>query len=326
MVSETWRERRVLVTGATGLLGGWLVQALVAREAQVVAIVRDLAPHSRLISEGIVDGIDVAYGDVTDGALVGRVLAEYEVDCVFHLAAQAIVAIANRSPLSTFDTNIRGTWTMLEACRLAPTVRGIVVASSDKAYGEQDVLPYEESAPLQGRHPYDVSKSAADLITQSYWHTFGLNVTITRCGNLFGGGDLNWNRIVPGTIRSALRGEPPIIRSDGRFVRDYLYVEDAVDAYLMMAESILRDGAIAGQAINVCYEQPLNVIEMVDRLLKAVGRDDLTPQILNQASNEIREQYLNPARAKKVLGWSPRIGLDEGLTRTVAWYRARRGA
>jgi len=318
----TWRERRTLVTGATGLLGGWLVQGLLARGAHVVAIVRDLVHQSRLKTEHMVDRIDVAHGDVTDAPLVERVLAEYEIECVFHLAAQPIVAIANRSPLSTFDTNIRGTWTLLEACRLAPTVRGIVLASSDKAYGDQDVLPYDESSPLQGRHPYDVSKSAADLIAQSYWHTFGLNVTITRCGNLFGGGDLNWNRIVPGTIRSALRGERPIIRSDGRFVRDYLYVEDAVDAYLMMAESVLAGGDLGGKAVNISYEQPLSVIDIVERLLRVVGRSDLEPQILNQASNEIRDQYLDAGRAKKVLGWTPRIGLDDGLARTVAWYRA----
>lgn len=331
MTNDIWRERPTLVTGATGLLGGWLVQGLLGRGAHVVAIVRDLVHQCRLTTERLVDRIDVAYGDVTDARLVERVLAEYEIECVFHLAAQPIVAIANRSPLSTFDTNIRGTWTMLETCRLAPTVRGIVLASSDKAYGDQDVLPYDESTPLQGRHPYDVSKSAADLIAQSYWHTFGLNVTITRCGNLFGGGDLNWNRIVPGTIRSALRGERPIIRSDGRFVRDYLYVEDAVDAYLLMAEAILRgeardDLAIAGKAINISYEQPLSVVEIVDRLLRTVGRPDLEPRILNQASNEIRDQYLNAARAKKVVGWSPRVGLDEGLARTVAWYRALLGA
>lgn len=331
MTNDIWRERPTLVTGATGLLGGWLVQGLLGRGAHVVAIVRDLVHQCRLTTERLVDRIDVAYGDVTDARFVERVLAEYEIECVFHLAAQPIVAIANRSPLSTFDTNIRGTWTMLEACRRAPTVRGIVLASSDKAYGDQDVLPYDESAPLQGRHPYDVSKSAADLIAQSYWHTFGLNVTITRCGNLFGGGDLNWNRIVPGTIRSALRGERPIIRSDGRFVRDYLYVEDAVDAYLLMAEAILRgeardDLAIAGKAINISYEQPLSVVEIVDRLLRTVGRPDLEPRILNQASNEIRDQYLNAARAKKVVGWSPRVGLDEGLARTVAWYRALLGA
>src|SRR5712692_1915716 len=306
MAPDLWRDRRVLVTGASGLLGGWLVEGLLARGAHVVAIVRDGVPRSRLIRERIVERVDVASGDVADYLFVERVLAEYEVECVFHLAAQAIVGIANRAPLSTFETNIKGTWNVLEAARRVPTVRRVVVASSDKAYGDHDTLPYDETAPLLGRHPYDVSKSAADLIAQSYWHTFGLRVAVTRCGNLFGGGDLNWNRIVPGTIRSALRGERPIIRSDGRFVRDYLYVEDAVEAYLRMAESILasngrascsafdargesvKSQSIAGQAVNISYEQPLSVIEMVERLLRVIGRSDLEPEILNQASNEIR--------------------------------------
>jgi len=319
VTADPWRDRNVLVTGATGLLGGWLVEALLARGAHVVAIVRDGVPRSRLVAERIVDRVDVARGDVTDHVLVERVLAEYEVDTVFHLAAQTIVGIANRSPLSTFDTNVRGTWTVLEAARRQPTVRRVVVASSDKAYGDHETLPYDESAPLVGRHPYDVSKSAADLIAQSYARTFGLPVAVTRCGNLFGGGDLNWNRIVPGTIRSVLRGEAPVIRSDGRLTRDYLYVEDAVDAYLLVARA-LDDGEVVGQGVNVSYEQPLSVTGIVDRILAAMGRRDLRPRILDEATNEIRDQYLDAGRIRK-LGWTPRVALDEGLARTVAWYR-----
>jgi CDP-glucose 4,6-dehydratase len=315
-----WRDRHVLVTGGTGLLGGWLAQDLVERGARVVAIVRDLVPQSRAVREGILDRVEVARGDVTDAGLVERVLAEYEIECVFHLAAQAIVNIANRSPLSTFDTNIRGTWTVLEAARHAPTVKRVVVASSDKAYGEHLVLPYDESAALQARHPYDVSKSAADLIARSYWHTFGLRVAVTRCGNLFGGGDLNWNRIVPGTIRAVLQGETPVIRSDGKFVRDYLYVEDAVDAYLTIAEALAAGDELAGEAVNVSYERPLNVIEMVEHILRAMARTDVRLEIRNEASNEIREQYLKAARIRK-LGWSPRVALEDGLARTVEWYR-----
>jgi CDP-glucose 4,6-dehydratase len=320
-VTGAWRDRPVLVTGATGLLGGWLVEALLARHAHVVAIVRDRVPDSRLLRERVIDRVDVAYGDVCDGALVERVLGEYEIECVFHLAAQTIVGIANRGPISTFETNVRGTWTVLEAARLrSSTVKRVIVASSDKAYGEHDTLPYDEAAPLQGKHPYDVSKSAADLIARSYFHTFGLPVVVTRCGNLFGGGDLNWNRIVPGTIRSALAGERPVIRSDGKLVRDYLYVEDAVDAYLAVADALASDAGLAGEAINVSYEQPLSVIDIVTRTLAAVGRSDLSLDIRNEATNEIREQYLRAARIRK-LGWSPRVALDEGLARTVAWYR-----
>lgn len=321
MAANGWRDCNVLVTGATGLLGSWLVEALLARGAHVVAIVRDEVPRSRLIAERIIDRVDVAWGDVTDYLFVERVLAEYEIDCVFHLAAQTIVTIANRSPLSTFDTNIRGTWTVLEAARRQPTVRRVVVASSDKAYGSHLVLPYDEGTPLQGRYPYDVSKSAADLIAQSYWHTFGLRVAVTRCGNLFGGGDLNWNRIVPGTIRAVMAGQPPVIRSDGRFVRDYLYVEDAVDAYLLAAEAVGRDGAAAGHGFNVSYDQPLNVLELVDHILRLMRRPDIRPEVLNQASNEVREQYVDASRARDVLGWKLRIGLEDGLARTIEWYR-----
>lgn len=316
-----WCDRRVFVTGATGLLGGWLVEALLDRGAHVVGLVRDGVPRSRLVAERVIDRIDVVRGDVTEYACVERALGEYEIECVFHLAAQTIVGIANRSPLSTFETNVRGTWNVLEAARRQPTVRRIVVASSDKAYGDQERLPYEESSPLQGRHPYDVSKSAADLIAQSYWASFGLRVAVTRCGNLFGGGDLNWNRLVPGTIRSVLRDSAPVIRSNGRLIRDYVYVEDAVDAYLAVADSLAEGEAVAGQGVNVSYGEPQSVTELVDRILTLMGRTDLRPTILDEASNEIADQYLDATRARKLLGWAPRVALDEGLARTIAWYR-----
>jgi CDP-glucose 4,6-dehydratase len=317
----SWRDRPVLVTGATGLLGGWLVEALLERGAHVVGLVRDRIPRSRLVAERVIDRIDVVWGDVTDYLGVERALGEFEIECVFHLAAQTIVGIANRSPLSTFETNVRGTWNVLEASRRQPTVRRVIVASSDKAYGDQERLPYEETSPLHGRHPYDVSKSAADLIAQSYWTSFGLRVAVTRCGNLFGGGDLNWNRLVPGTIRSVLRESAPVIRSSGRLVRDYIYVEDAVDAYLALADALGRSDALAGQAVNVSYGEPQRVIDLVTRILTLMGRPDLTPAILDEAHREIAEQYLDATRARKQLGWTPRVALDEGLARTVAWYR-----
>ena len=321
MAADAWRDCPVLVTGATGLLGGWLVEALLERGAHVVGLVRDSIPRSRLVAERVIDRIDVVRGDVTDYLFVERALAEFGIECVFHLAAQTIVGIANRSPLSTFETNVRGTWNVLEASRRHPTVRRVIVASSDKAYGDQDRLPYEETTPLHGRHPYDVSKSAADLIAQSYWTSFGLRVAITRCGNLFGGGDLNWNRLVPGTIRSVLRGSPPVIRSSGRLIRDYVYVEDAVDAYLAVAEALGESDALAGQGINVSYGEPHSVMELVRRILALMGRPDLQPTILDEASNEIGEQYLDATRARTLLGWTPRVALNEGLLRTIAWYR-----
>lgn len=319
--AHTWRGRNVLVTGATGLLGSWLVEALLERGAAVVALIRDAVPRARFNLQGLADRVVTVAGSVEDQAVVERVLNEYEVETIFHLAAQTIVGTANRNPVSTFETNIRGTWTVLEAARRVPTIKRVVVASSDKAYGAQAVLPYREEAPLAGTHPYDVSKSCADLIARAYFHTYHLPVCVTRCGNFYGGGDLNWNRLVPGTIRSALQGERPVIRSDGKHVRDYLYIEDAVDAYLRLAEAMERDPAVVGEAFNFSNESQVTVLEMVRHILEATGRADLEPIVMNQASNEIPLQYLAATRAREVLGWRPRHGLRGGLARTVDWYR-----
>lgn len=315
-----WRDRRVFVTGATGLVGGWLVRALLQGGADVVALVRDWVPGSHLIAGGQLDRVTVARGDVCDQALLERVLGEYEIVTVIHLAAQTIVPIANRNPASTFETNVAGTWRLLEACRRSSTVKQIVLASSDKAYGESSQLPYLETMPLDAVHPYDVSKACADLIGRSYARTWGLPVAITRCGNFFGGGDLNWNRVVPGTIRSVLRGERPLIRSDGTPVRDYIYVEDAVGAYLLLAERLAEKVELAGEAYNFSNETPLSVRQAVDRILALMGAD-VQPVVLNEATNEIPRQCLNSARARQVLGWRPAFDLDEGLRRTISWYR-----
>jgi len=316
-----WKERPVLVTGATGLLGSWLTRALVERGAPVVALVRDWVPENELFRSGSLNQVTVVRGDVQDQGTVERALGEYEVDTVFHLAAQTIVGIANRNPISTFESNIRGTWIVLEACRRSPMVRQIVVASSDKAYGSHDSLPYSEDAPLQGRHPYDVSKSCADLIAQSYAVTHGLPVCVTRCGNLYGGGDLNWNRIVPGTIRSALNGEPPIIRSDGNYIRDYFYVEDAVLAYLMLAEQLAAHRELAGQAFNFSNEIQVTVLELARLILSLADCNDLDLDVRSEANNEILHQYLDASKAREVLGWSAQFDLEHGLNLTIQWYR-----
>jgi CDP-glucose 4,6-dehydratase len=309
------------VTGCSGFIGSWLTAGLIAAGADVIGLVRDWVPESPLLRSPQLAHVNVVRGDVGDYPLLERVLAEYEVELIYHLAAQTIVSIANRVPLGTFETNIRGTWTVLEAARRNPTVKGIVVASSDKAYGNQEVLPYREDSPLQGRHPYDVSKSCADLIAQAYANTFGLPVAVTRFANIFGGGDLNWNRLVPGTVRSALRGERPIIRSDGTYRRDYLYVEDAVAAYLMIGER-LEDPAVAGQTFNFGQDQPVTVLEMVDAIIRLSDCPDLEPIILNETANEIPDQYLASGKAHDVLGWQPELGLESGLARTLAWYGA----
>ena len=317
-----WRDRNVFVTGCTGLLGSWVSQTLAEAGANVVGLVRDHVPRSRLIRERVLDRISVVTGAVEDPLLVERALNEYEVDTVFHLAAQTIVGIANRSPLSTFEANVRGTWNVLEACRRSPLVKSVVVASSDKAYGAQEHLPYDEAMPLQGAHPYDVSKSCTDLIATSYVRTYRTPVAVTRFGNFYGGGDLNFNRLVPQTIRSVIRGEAPVIRSDGTFVRDYIYIEDAAAAYVLLAERLHEDRALAGEAFNFSCEQPVTVRDLVDRILRLMGRADLQPRILNEASNEIRAQYLAAGKARLRLGWKPRYSLDEGLVRTIDWYRA----
>jgi len=314
-----WCDRPVLVTGATGLLGSWLVKRLLESGADVVCLVRDWVPQSELVRSGTLERVKVVRGDVCDGELDERVLGEYEIDTVFHVAAQTIVPIANRNPVSTLQTNIAGTWTLLEACRRSPLVKQIVLASSDKAYGDQEKLPYDEKTPLEGRHPYDVSKSCADLIARAYATTYGLPVAITRCGNFYGGGDLNWNRIVPGTIRSLLRGERPIIRSDGTLIRDYFYVEDGAAAYMLLAERMAGDPALRGQPFNFSNELQVSVLELVEKMLAQTG-SKLRPDILDQASNEIRHQYLSAEKARRVLGWKPLFTLDEGLRRTIAWY------
>lgn len=314
-----WSGRQVFVTGATGLLGSWMVDELLARGAEVTCLVRDWVPNSRLISGGGLDRVQTVRGELEDYQTVLRALNEYEIDTVFHLGAQTIVGTASRSALSTFESNVKGTWTLLEACKALPSlVQRVIVASSDKAYGAHEALPYTEDTPLQGRFPYDVSKSCADLISLSYAHTYDVPVAVTRCGNLYGGGDLNFNRLIPGTIRSALRSESPIIRSDGTFVRDYFYVRDAVDAYMALAERLPEPG-LTGEAFNFGTETPLSVLEIVDVLLGLMGRD-LEPTILNEATREIREQYLDCAKAKRLLGWEARHTLEDGLRETIAWY------
>jgi len=318
-MSGFWRDRPVLVTGATGLVGSWLVKRLLDVQADVVCLVRDWVPQSELAQSGDIGRTCVVRGDVRDQATIERVLGEYEVDTVIHLAAQTIVGIANANPISTLETNIGGTWTLLEACRRSPRVNQIVVASSDKAYGDHDVLPYSEDCALQGRHPYDVSKSCADLISLMYAETYDLPVAVTRCGNFYGGGDLNWNRIVPGTIRSILRGQRPVIRSDGKSIRDYFYVEDGAQAYMLLAERLASDRSLAGQAFNFSNELRMTVFDVVKRISELMG-SSLEPDVRNEAHNEIVDQYLDATKARTRLGWRAQFDINEGLRQTIAWY------
>lgn len=315
-----WQDRTVFVTGATGLVGSWLVDALLQQGARVVALVRDTVPDTELQRSGNKRRIHIVRGELAQYEQLERILAEYEVDTVFHLAAQTTVGIANRAPLSTFETNIRGTWLLLEAARRNPTVKRFVAASSDTVYGPQAALPFGEETPLEAVYPYDVSKACVDLLTRSYAQTYGLPTLVTRCANLYGGGDLNWNRLIPGTIRSVLRGERPVIRSDGRFQRDYLYVKDAVRGYLTAAEQLDRP-EIQGEAFNFGWSRPISALDMVAAIIRHAGREDLEPVILNQARGETDVKYVTTAKAAELLHWTPRYPLDEGLGETIAWYR-----
>ncbi|MDW5595152.1 GDP-mannose 4,6-dehydratase [Conexibacter stalactiti] len=327
-------SRSVFVTGGYGLLGAWLVRALAERGDRVVVLQRDRTPRSALLLDGgLEQALDVVHGDLNEPGLVARALGEYEVDTVFHLAAQTIVGTANRSPLATFETNVRGTWTLLEACRLHGAER-VVVAASDKAYGASATLPYREDHPLEPRFPYDVSKAATDLISRSYWHTYGLPVAVTRFANLYGGGDLNRSRLVPEAIGAALAGRAPVIRSDGTPERDFLYVEDAVAAYLQLADALDRDADAApgaerarGEAFNAGGGAPHAVLDVVARICRVAGTD-VTPDVRGAGTpaGEIDRQYVDPSKLRELTGWKPAVGLDEGLERTVAWYRAHPAA
>jgi CDP-glucose 4,6-dehydratase len=317
-----WKTRRVLVTGATGVIGSWLAKDLLADGADVVALVWEADERSELYRSGAIRRMTVVNGALEDFWTLERAINRYEVDTVFHLGAQTIVGTAYRFPLPTFEANIRGTYNLLEACRLhANLVQRVVIASSDKAYGAQPRLPYTEDMPLAGRHPYEVSKSCADLVAQAYHHTYGLPVAIVRCGNVFGGGDLNWSRIVPGTIRSLLWKERPVIRSDGTYVRDYIYVKDVVRAYRRLAER-LDDDRVRGEAFNFSAETPVTVLEMVATLRRLMNAMHIEPDIRDCAEAEIRAQHLSAAKAREVLGWEPAFDLASGLEETIAWYAA----
>jgi CDP-glucose 4,6-dehydratase len=319
-VNESWRGRRVFVTGANGFLGSWLIDALLERDAAVVALVRRANPRGGLYRSGNADRVSIVTGLVQDYDLIARTIARQAIDTVFHLGAQADIPVANRSPLAAFDANIRGTYQVLEACRRAgPRVSRVVVASSDKAYGDQP-QPCTEESPLLARHPYAVSKSCADLIAQTYFRTYGLPVVIMRCGNTYGGGDLNWRRIVPGTIRHCLERTRPVLRGDGAGLRDYLYIKDAVDAYLRVGAAL--DDRIHGEAFNFSEERPYSARQMIEIIQRLMGCEALVPEVRRGPAAEIRDQSLSAAKARAMLAWRPRFALEAGLVETIAWYEA----
>jgi CDP-glucose 4,6-dehydratase len=321
---DFWSGRPVFITGCTGFLGSWLTAALLDRGAAVIGLIHRREPQSQLVLSGLLHRIEQVPGDLLDFDLLNRTLTDYQVDTVFHLAGQTIVGVANRDPVTTFEINVRGTWLLLEAVRRTPSVRGAVVASSEKAYGEQENLPYLEESPLQGIHPYEVSKSCADLIAQSFAHTYGLAITVTRCSNLYGGGDLNWNRLIPGTIRSIVNGERPVLRSDGSFRRDYLYVADAVRGYLMLAEKFTEPG-VRGRPFNLGSGCPVSALDVARTIVSLSGHPELEPIILNEVKHEIQDEYLDPGKAERAFGWRPQYSLAGGLEEAMRWYRTYLG-
>jgi CDP-glucose 4,6-dehydratase len=320
-MSEFWRDRAAFVTGATGFVGSNLVRGLLDRGARVICLERDSVNPDPLVLFGLRERVTVVRGSVEDVDTLERALNEYEVDAVFHLAAQSLVGVANRSPLSTFETNIRGTYMVLEACRRFGKVGRAVVASSDKAYGTHGQLPYKEDLPMDGVFPYDVSKSCADLLARSFARTYAVPVCISRSANIYGQGDLNLSRIIPGTIMSALRNEDPIVRSDGTPVREFIHVDDVVDGYLTLAENIQ---GIMGEAFNFGTAEPVQMLDLVNRIIDATGGGGrIAPKVMldRKIEREIDEQYLSGDKMMEAFGWKPKIPLDEGLKRTIDWYR-----
>jgi len=315
-----WIDRPVLITGCTGLTGSWLSSRLLEYGANVVGLIRDHVPRSQLTYSGIISKISTVNGDICDYELLERILAEYEIDTIFHLAAQTIVSIANRAPLSTFETNIKGTWTLLEAARRNPTVQQILVASTDRVYGDQVSLPYVEDMALFGSHPYDVSKGCADLISLAYVQTFDLPLVITRSTNIYGGGDLNWNRLIPGSMRSVVRGQRPVIRSDGSFRRDYVFVKDVICGYMTAAEKLQAD-SLKGQVFNLGTDQPTSVLDVVKTIIDVSGNPRLDPLILDEENKEVLDKHVDSSKAKELLGWDPQFNLRSGLNLTLDWYR-----
>jgi CDP-glucose 4,6-dehydratase len=317
-MKNVWQNKNVLVTGATGIIGSWLVKKLVDNGANVLSIIRDQVPKSGLVLSGYINKINIINGKLEDYSTVERALNEYEIEACFHLGAQTIVQTANRSPISTFESNIKGTWNVLEAARKSQLLKSLIIASSDKAYGEHKNLPYKEDYPLKGLHPYDVSKTCADMLSQTYANTYGMPIGITRCGNVYGGCDLNFNRIVPGTIRSILFNEEPIIRSDGTLIREYIYVLDIVEAYMHLAENINK---IKGQAFNFGTEKAMSVLEITNKIIEVMD-SNLKPKVLSTAKGEINKQTLSCEKARELLNWKAAYSIEQGLKETVAWYKS----
>jgi len=320
-MADFWFGKRVLITGGTGFIGSWLVKSLIKNGSKVTLLVRDLHPNVFFsLKQNQLFPKNIVIGDLSNYDLVTRIFNEYEIEACFHLAAQAIVGVANQSPLSTFTSNIKGTWNLLEAARNSKTLDRMIVASSDKAYGEPIEVPIPESHPLLASHPYDASKACEEILAKTYYHSYGLPIAISRCSNIYGGGDLNFSRIIPDIIRSILLDKQPIIRSDGKSIREYLYISDVISGYLSLGKNLSQKN-VKGEAFNFGASNPISVIELVNKLLRITEKNNLKPKIMNKTSNEIKIQYLSSKKAKNILNWYPKTSLDDGLKQTFEWYR-----
>jgi len=315
-----WKQTNILITGASGIVGSWLVHELIKKQVNIICFIRDWNPQTQLIASGDVLKTTVVSGKLENYDDIDRAINEYQADTIFHLGAQTIVGSALRNPLACFESNIRGTYNLLEATRRYKSfVKRTIIASSDKAYGSSDILPYTEDMPLQGKGPYDVSKSCADLLSLAYAQTYNLPITVARCGNIYGPGDLNWSRIVPDTIRRLYHKQNPVLRSDGSYIRDYIYVMDVVDAYIHLAEKT-DEPDIRGEAFNFSTESKITVLEITNKIIELMDCKELTPIILNEAKGEIKNQYLDSSKARKLLNWKPKYSIEEGLIQTIKWY------
>ncbi|MCF7907819.1 MAG: GDP-mannose 4,6-dehydratase [Candidatus Omnitrophica bacterium] len=314
-----WKGKRVLITGYEGFLGSNLAKVLLNFGAKISGLDILTRRKDTILTQKELAKIKIIKGNVDNLSLVKRILRNDKIEVIFHLAAEALVGECLKRPVKGFSTNIKGTWNILEAWRQTKIAKAIVVASSDKAYGSHSKLPYKEDSALCGLHPYDVSKSCADLIAHAYHNTYGAPVVITRCGNIFGPGDFNFSRIVPETLRSVIRNKTLVIRSDGKFTRDYVYVDDIVAGYINLAQKS-KKLKLFGQAFNFSAEQPLSVLALVKLIYKLADRRS-NYKILKQAKYEIKHQYLSSRKAARVLGWKPKLKLDKALEKTYQWYK-----
>jgi len=319
MQRKFWKGKRVLITGYEGFLGSNLTKCLLKLKAEISGLDIVTKRKKTILTRKELRAINIVKGSVEDLALVNRIVKKERIEIVFHLAAEALVGDCLKEPLKGFSTNIKGTWNILESARLNKSIKAIIVASSDKAYGSHSNLPYRETAALSGMHPYDVSKSCADLITHAYYHTYRVPVVITRCGNIFGPGDFNFSRIIPDCFRSIVKNKVLAIRSDGKFIRDYVYVDDIVNGYIALAEK-MRALKLYGEAFNFSDENPISVLNLVKKVYRISGKKP-NHKVLNKAKYEIKKQYLSSRKARKILGWKPKNNLDQALRETFNWYK-----